>query len=93
MTRYQLSQVSAMKQVRLVLNRFRSLWQSFAAVARQDATLGSTVELILALAQEQERDRRGIRVDKMRLTDFLTDGIMAVAGPLGAWARPRNVCC
>jgi len=86
MTRYQLSQVSAMKQVRLVLNRFRLIWQSFAALAVQEAALGSIVELILALAQEQERDNKGIRADKMRLTDLLTDGIMAVAGPLGAWA-------
>ena len=86
MTRYQLSQVSAMKQVRLVLNRFRAIWQSFAALGVQEAALGSTVELILALAQEQERDNKGIRADKMHLTDLLTDGIMAVAGPLGAWA-------
>ena len=86
MTRYQLSQVSAMKQVRLVLNRFRLIWQNFAALGVQEAALGSTVELILALAQEQERDNKGIRADKMHLTDLLTDGIMAVAGPLGAWA-------
>jgi len=86
MTRYQLSQVSAMKQVRLVLHRFKAIWQSFAAVGLQDAALGGMVELILALAQEQERDNKGIRADKLHLTDLLTDGIMAVAGPLGAWA-------
>ena len=40
MTRYQLSQISAMKQVRLVLNRFRLIWQSFAALAVQEAALG-----------------------------------------------------
>ena len=86
MTRYQLSQISTMKQVRLVLNRFSAIWTSFAGFAGQVKTLGAKIELILVLAQEQERDNRGLRADKVKLTDLLTDAVMAVAGPLGAWA-------
>ena len=58
----------------------------FAALGTQEAALGSIVELIFALAQEQERDNKGIRSDKLQFTDLLTDATMAVAGPVGAWA-------
>jgi hypothetical protein len=90
MTKIQLAQFRTLRAVNRLLNRSKPIWSSFTAISTQQGVLSAKLEMIEALAQEQEEDKTGIRADKSRLAEQLITGVMRIAGPLGAWALITN---
>lgn len=86
MTKHQLAEVRTLRMVFRLLNRSQTIWNGVPAMGVQLNVLGAKLEYIEALAQEQEEDKTGLRVDKSRLSEQLIAGVMRIAGPLGAWA-------
>ena len=90
MTKIQLAEFRTLRAVYRLLDRFKRIWSPIAAMPSQHSVLGGKLELIEALAQEQEEDKTGVRVDRSRLAEQLVSGVMRIAGPLGAWALIAN---
>jgi hypothetical protein len=90
MTKRQSSYVYAAKNVLNVLMQNVAIYAFISVLVALRDRIQGRLDLIETIAQEQERSRRGIGMDKTRIRGLLTNTLVVVCGQMRSWANQTN---